>query len=256
MLLTAVVGIRANTEGSCVCNGEAGAAVGGIHYREQGTGRQEMVSPVTLPITGAPASILTLKLTPDKTHGQNLRQFPVTPGKPFTLDAPIMATANAESAGYVMIVFLDSAGKGVARYNLWFTPSRQRLDSVITDAEGRFRLQPAEAVMNADPEIRAGIRAGQTCGRPCASSGRCNRGEGQHTMPALGKIYTRPTHRMEKDRPWSILIPSMISSSSSTMKLPGLPVKKHGAAPPAICRSLLSAHNSLRLYPILSCRIL
>ena len=152
---TAVIGIRANTEGSCICNGEAGATVGGIHYREQGTGRQETVSPVTLPITGAPPGIRMLKLIPDKTYGQNLQKFPVTPGKAFTLDAPIMATANAETAGYVTIIFLDSAGKGVAKYNLWFTPSRQRLDSVVTDAEGRFRLQPAQAVMTADPEIRA-----------------------------------------------------------------------------------------------------
>jgi len=184
---TAVIGIRANAEGSCVCAGEAGASVGGIRYREQGTGRQEDVSPVTLPISGAPPGIRTFKLTPDKKYAPNLQQFPVTPGRPFTFDAPIMATATADHAGYVTIVFLDSAGKGVARYNLWFTPSRQRLDSVITDGEGRFRLQPGQTVMAAHPEIRA-FYPGNPDLRPSMALLTVSSGDEDATMPALVKF--------------------------------------------------------------------
>jgi hypothetical protein len=51
---TAVVGIRAGLEGSCICDGVAAAIVAGIHYQEQGTNRHEDISPVSLPIDAAP----------------------------------------------------------------------------------------------------------------------------------------------------------------------------------------------------------
>lgn len=153
---TAVIGIRAGMEGSCICAGATGAIVGGIHYKEQRSGKpQQDVSPVGLPIQGAPASFRTLALTPGKTYAPNLKQFPVTPGAPYTLDTSIAATAAADDAGYATIVFLDAAGKGIRRDNLWFTPSTQTLGTVQTDVHGVFHLPLPEAVDLAQPEIRA-----------------------------------------------------------------------------------------------------
>ena len=195
---TAVVGIRANTEGSCVCAGEAGAAVGGIRYREQGTGRQEDISPVTLPIPGAPPTIRSFLLTPAKTFAPNLKQFPVTPGKTFTLDAPIMATANADHGGYVMIVFLDSAGKGITRNNLWFAPSRIRLDSVVTDAAGRFSLEPSSTIMADHPAICASYDGDPNL-RPSMTFLKLSSGDENVRMPAL--VSFRPNFPAGGERP-------------------------------------------------------
>jgi len=193
---SAVIGIRANLEGSRATDELAGAAVGGIQYRELGTGRQEVVSPVTLPITGAPPSIRTLKLTPDTTYLWNLKQFAVTAGKTFTLKAPIMATGNAEHAGYATIVFLDSAGKGFTRRNLWFTPSKLRLDSVITDEDGRFRLQLSNRVLDAQEEIRAFYEGNQDLRQSMASLSLSSARE-DAMMPALVPFRPLPSSPKE-----------------------------------------------------------
>src|SRR5579862_3617436 len=91
---TAVVGIRANVEGACVCAGDAAAIVGGIHYRERGTPRHADISPLSLPIAGAPVSVRTLKLTADIKYAPNLQEFPVTPAAAYTLSTSLAATAN------------------------------------------------------------------------------------------------------------------------------------------------------------------
>jgi hypothetical protein len=189
---SAVIGLRGNLEGSRATEGIAGAAIGGIQYRELRTGHQEVVSPVNLPIAQAPPSIRTLKLTPDTTYLWNIRQFAVTPGQPFTLKVPIMATGNAEHAGYVTIIFLDSAGKGITRRNLWFTPSKQRLDSVTTDKDGQFRLQVPARVLDAGEDIHA-FYVGNPDLRPAmASLSLCPEGDNA-IMPALAPFRPSPS---------------------------------------------------------------
>ena len=149
---TAIVGIRANLEGACVCAGDAAAIVGGIHYREQdhghGTPRHADVSPVSLPISGAPVSVRTLKLTADMKYEPNLQEFPVTAGAAFMLSTPVAATANAEHAGYVTIIFRDKDHKEIHRDNLWFEPSHRALGEVTTGQNGGFQLPlPPDVVM-------------------------------------------------------------------------------------------------------------
>lgn len=151
---SAVVGIRVGLEGACVCSGPTAAMVGGIHYREQGKPQQD-ISPVNAPIQGAPMSLHTLPVVPGKTFAPNLKQFPVTPGAAYTLDTLLSATAAAEHAGYVTVIFLDAAGKGISREFLWFTPSIQPLGTVITDARGAFSLRLPENVASAAADIRA-----------------------------------------------------------------------------------------------------
>jgi hypothetical protein len=151
---SAVVGIRIGLEGACVCAGPTAAMVGGIHYREQGKPQQD-ISPVNPPIQGAPMSVHTLPVVPGKTFFPNLKQFPVMPGAAYTLDTTLSAPAAADHAGYVTIIFLDAAGKGMSRENLWFTPSIQPLGRAITDARGAFSLRLPENVASARPEIRA-----------------------------------------------------------------------------------------------------
>jgi hypothetical protein len=152
---TAVVGIRAGLEGSCICDGVAAAIVAGIQYQEQGTNRHEDISPVSLPIDGAPASTRTLKLTPGMSYAPNLRQFPVTPGATFTLSTAIAATKSADHAGYVTIIFMDAGGKGGRRDFLWFEPSRRTLGEVTTGPNGGYQIRLPLAAALAPQTIRA-----------------------------------------------------------------------------------------------------
>ena len=184
---TAVIGIRVGLEGACVCAGPTGAIVGGIHYNEQGRPPQD-VSPVSVPIEGAPMSLRTLALVPGKTYAPNLRQFSVTAGATYTFDAWIAATDTAEDAGYVTVVFLDSAGKGLLRRNLWLRPSIVPLGRQTTDAHGAFSLALPDEVASAPAEIRAEF-AGSPALRP--SLAVVPLPSGPATLPALER--TNPT---------------------------------------------------------------
>ena len=151
--ITAVVGFRLGVEGACDC-GEGAVILGGLHYREQGKPVQD-VSPVVLPVTGAPASLRTLVVARGRTLAPNLKQFPVTPGAAFSFQAWIAAPEAAERSGYAMVVFLDAKGKGLLRRNLWFEPSVEPLGPAVTDAQGRFHVAwPASAAIPSQAEIR------------------------------------------------------------------------------------------------------
>lgn len=182
---TAVVGIRVDTEGACVCDGDTGAIVGGIHYKEKGTGKpQQDISPVSLPIQGAPVSVRTLALVPGKTFAPNLKQFPVTAGAPYTLDTAIAATAATEHAGYVTIIFIDATGKGLSREFLWFAPSLQQLGKIQTDARGTFRFPLPAAARFAETEVRAEY-SGSASLRPALSVLASPLGAVNSSLPAL-----------------------------------------------------------------------
>ena len=153
--VSAVAGIRVDSEGACACDGEGGAVVGGLRYQEKATGKLELVSPVSLPIDGAPASVRTIRIEPGVKFNPNLKQFAVTPGTPYTFSAPIAATASAEHAGYATLIFMDGAGKGLKRDVLWFSPSRRDAGAATTDADGRFSFDLPATVALSQPEIRA-----------------------------------------------------------------------------------------------------
>jgi hypothetical protein len=177
---SAVVGIRIGLEGACVCAGPTTVMVGGIHYREQGKPPQD-ISPITPPVQGA--SVHTLPVVPGKTFFPNLKQFPVTPGAAYTLDTSLSAPAAADHAGYVTVIFLDAAGKGLSRENLWFAPSVQPLGRAMTDARGAFSLRLPDNVASARPDIRAGW-AGTASFRPAMAVLPWTSPEVQTTGPA------------------------------------------------------------------------
>lgn len=160
---TAVIGIRANIEASCVCAGDTNATVGVIHYSEAGTCRKQDIAP------GAPRLPRAIKLTPSQTIVWNLKQIPVTAEASYTLSAPIAAPASAENAGYVTAIFFDSAGKGLGRSMLQFRPSRRDLAKVITGADGRFKLAVPAGIAAAHAEVRA-YYPGRATFRPAISS--------------------------------------------------------------------------------------
>jgi len=182
----AVIGIRVGTEGAFICAGATGAIIGGIHYQEQGKPALD-ISPVSVPIQGSPPSLRTLAITPGQTFAPNLKQLPVTAGAAYALTAPIAATAAAENAGYVTIVFLDASGQGVLRRALWFSPSKQPLGTVQTDAQGAFRLALPETVALAQPEIRAEY-AGSAELRPALAVLPSALGPVNASLPALERI--------------------------------------------------------------------
>ena len=192
--VTGVIGIRAGTEGSCICAGETGAIVGGIHYKEKGTGKPEQdVSPVSVPIQGAPVSARSLALVPGKTFAPNLKEFPLTAGASYTLDTPIAATAAAEDAGYATLVFLDATGKGIHRDFLWFTPSTETLGTAQTGPLGGFRLTMPETVTLAQPEIRVNY-PGSPSLRPALGVLPSPLGATSAALPALEQLLPqKPT---------------------------------------------------------------
>ena len=163
-----VVGIRSDLEASCVCDGPATVTVNTIHYREPTTGRTRDVRPGPALMPGvdvAVAATRTLRLTQGTPYAPNLRQFPVTAGVPFTLDVAMRATANAETAGYVTLIFFDAAGTGLGRTMLWFRPSHRDLGSAVTDRTGRFSLALPSDVLYAGGAVRAAY-AGSATARP------------------------------------------------------------------------------------------
>ncbi|MBV9238339.1 MAG: hypothetical protein JOZ94_21080 [Xanthobacteraceae bacterium] len=64
---TAMIGIRANTEASCVCAGNTDATVGLIHYAESGSGRSLNIAPGAAPVPR------TIKLLASQTVVWNLK---------------------------------------------------------------------------------------------------------------------------------------------------------------------------------------
>jgi hypothetical protein len=190
---TAIVGIRANVEGACVCAGDAAAIVGAIHYREKGTPRHADISPVSLPISGAPVSVRTLKLTADRKYEPNLQEFPVTSGAAFTLSTSLAATANAEHAGYATIIFRDNEHKEIHRDDLWFEPSHHALAEVTTGADGGFQsLLPADVVM-AQETIRATFPGDASRG---AASATLALAPGHALPPALRQPLADPRAKL------------------------------------------------------------
>jgi hypothetical protein len=146
---TAIIGIRANTESSCVCDGDTAATVGLIHYSEVGTGLQQEIPP------GAPPIPRTIKLSASQNIVWNLKQIPVTAGAAYTLSVPIAAAASAESAGYVTAIFFDGAGKGLGRVMIPFRPVRQQIAQVTTGSDGSFTLAIPANLVAAHAELRA-----------------------------------------------------------------------------------------------------
>lgn len=151
---TAVVGIRMGVEGACDSGSSAAVVVGGLHYREQGRPSQD-VSPVSLPIVGAPMSVRTFVVGAGRRDAPNLKQFAVTPGAPFTFESWIAAPQAAARSGYAMVAFLTANGKDLGRKALWFEPSMFDVGSAVTDDRGRFHVTwPANSAIGPDAKIR------------------------------------------------------------------------------------------------------
>lgn len=151
----AVIGIRIDSEGACICAGVATVTLGDIHYQEKDGGKRQDVPPGAVTTPASPGALRTMVLEPGQHLAPNLRQLSVSPGKAYTLDVEMAATANAEQAGYVTIVWLDSRGNGIKREKIWFSPSQWNLPAVTTDSNGDFFVNLPETIEAAHPEIRA-----------------------------------------------------------------------------------------------------
>jgi hypothetical protein len=156
-------------DGACVCNGAAAAVVGGLTYTDAGNNDNYFakVVPTSFPYPDVGMSVQTFDMQPNETWSEILtteqvgggtkgQQFKVTPNTTFTLNAPIMATANAAQAGYVFLEFLDSSGHVVpnSTTKIWFQPNQNLLQTVTTDLSGNFSLNLGTHIYLADPQIR------------------------------------------------------------------------------------------------------
>jgi len=183
---SAVFGVRAGTEGGCICAGAGGVSIGGLWYSEPTTGWYQDISPVTVPVSGAPDSVRTYPLVPGQVISSNIGQFPVTAGTSYSVYFAMAATGNAVNAGYVTLIFLDSRGAELRRDKYWFSPASQDLGTVTTNANGQFSLSLPAAVAATYPELHASYAGSSTAAAATvviASTANAS----QAQMPALAQ---------------------------------------------------------------------
>jgi hypothetical protein len=184
--VSAIIGVRAGTDGACICNGAAGASIGGVWYVEPTTGLTRDYSPVSLPVSGAPDSVRTYALTPGQVVSSNLGQFTPGAGKPYSLYVAIGATGNAASAGYVSVIFLNSKGAELRRDKVWFTPAQLSVGSAVTNASGQYSIAVPATVAAVYPEYHLSYAGGSTT-LASASVLASNATTAQAAMPALAQ---------------------------------------------------------------------
>lgn len=192
---TAVVALRADTEGACVCAGPAGVVVGGVRYSEPVGGQRQELSPLKLPIDDAPASYRTLELLPEHPLSAELGRFSVNPGAAYLLQAPLAATANAAHAGYLALIFLDEGGNEIRRDKLWFEPATRVLGKPVTGEDGGFRLELPPEIAAWDPQLRATFAGAAATLPPLAPS---------TPLPALARRYPEAAQRNGRKLVWFV----------------------------------------------------
>jgi hypothetical protein len=152
---TAMVALQVNLGGACVCAGRVDASIGTIRYHEATTGRHEEIPPFPETAGTAPPSVRALQFPPGQPVNLNLKSFPVTPGADYELDVPLSVSANGERAGFVVVAFREGSGKESRWDRLWLRPSVRSLGNAVTNADGRFKLEIPQRVVEAGSEIRA-----------------------------------------------------------------------------------------------------
>ena len=159
--VAAVLALRAGTEGATISAG-GGASFGGIWYVEPTTGVWADISPVILPVSGAPDSVQTAALVPGKPIAANFGGVWVTPNAPYAVYVAIAATGSAATAGYIGVIFLNAKGAEIKRDRIWLTSAQIDLGTVTTNAAGQFQLSVPATVAAVYPQIQIGYAGSST----------------------------------------------------------------------------------------------
>ena len=77
----------------------------------------------------------------------NSPKFRVTASADFVLDVPWQVSFTSQGSGYIMVIFLDKAGKGIVRANL-LEPGWAPLGIAKTDSAGKFTFSLAHEAAN------------------------------------------------------------------------------------------------------------
>jgi hypothetical protein len=73
---------------------------------------------------------------------------------PFTIQVPMRTGLNFATSGYVALIFLDTRSKEVERLRLPFEPIEHPIDTLATDAQGRFAFLPDSRDLHASIDFR------------------------------------------------------------------------------------------------------
>ncbi|MBV8062995.1 MAG: hypothetical protein JOY51_05325 [Nevskia sp.] len=198
---SAIIAVRGGTEGACICAGAGGATVGDTWYVEPNTGISQDISPVTLPVAGAPPSVRTYALVPGQTVSSNLGQFAVTAGAAYGAYVAIAATGSAASAGYIGVIFLDSSGRELRRDKIWFTPTQLSLPNATTNASGQYQFSVPAAIAAVWPEIHVSF-AGSATSAAASSIIASTATAAEAAMPALAQQLPTPAQLNGKRLSW------------------------------------------------------
>ncbi|HWY23487.1 MAG TPA: hypothetical protein VNX47_01125, partial [Nevskia sp.] len=183
--VAAVLAVRAGTEGATISS-LGGASFGGLWYVEPTTGLWSDISPVTLPVSGAPDAVRTMQLTPGQPIAANFGGVRVTQNAPYALYLAISATGNAANAGYIGVIFLDAKGVEIRRDKVWLSSAQIDLGTVTTNASGQFQLSVPAATAAIYPEIHLSY-AGSPTAQAATVVIPSTASAAQAAMPALAQ---------------------------------------------------------------------
>jgi len=148
--VTALIGIRLNTE--CSCQGLNDVLVGTIQYQEtQGGSASLSFSYPSIPSTfngalvdgevvGGTVVTRFITTSPTQTVYPNSAFFPVTAGAQYTFSVPASTIGGAGWYGNVFLVWIDANGNGITRVTLVPGPGQRLMSSTTTAADGTFTL--------------------------------------------------------------------------------------------------------------------
>ena len=140
----AVLAIRINTECGG-CSGPVDVVLGPVRYRDDRSG--ETVERRFRQPDGTTPARSHLVAAAGQEMWQNTPPFPVVPGDPYTMDLSLTAAHDSDH-GYVAVIFLDQAGRGMSRRIISFAPTSRPAGTAMTDAAGRFAI-PLDAELGA-----------------------------------------------------------------------------------------------------------
>jgi hypothetical protein len=123
-------------------------------YHDERTGQkvqQAFRPPSALGDSAVPARF---QARPGHAIAQNTPSFPVTANDPFTIQVPMRTGLSSATSGYVALIFLNTRSKEVERLRLPFEPIEHPIDTLTTDAQGRFSFLPDSRDLHASIGFR------------------------------------------------------------------------------------------------------
>jgi hypothetical protein len=145
----ALIGLRLNVE--CDCSGTLDGLMGPLTYRDGGSQQSvnielaDSAAAIKSPVSDK--GFVRLSIQPGQQSLINGKSFTVRSRSAFALSFAAGVGTDSRDAGYLCLIFLDQAGKELARREFPLAPTEAPLGKIRTREDGRFSFQlPASVV--------------------------------------------------------------------------------------------------------------